>query len=110
METACKDLIRQRIMEKIREKENELKESYIKLKKTSSGNNSLLDDYKQHYDSIKDEKLKQIAVLSNIAEHLDKLVMNTTVLNEQTALLKQDQKIILDKLATIRYELDEITQ
>ena len=36
--------------------------------------------------------------------------MNTTVLNEQTALLKQDQKIILDKLSGIRYELAEITQ
>ena len=110
METACKDLIRQRIMEKIQEKENELKESYINLKKTSTGNNYLLDDYEQHYDSIRDEKLKQIAVLGNITEHLDKLLMNTTILNEQTALLKQDQKLILDKLATIRHELAEITQ
>jgi hypothetical protein len=110
MDIACNDLVRQRIMEKIQEKETELKESYINLKKNASGNNSLLDDYEQHYDYIRDEKLKQINVLSNIAEHLDKLVMNTTVLNEQTALLKQDQKIILDKLSGIRYELAEITQ
>ena len=33
MDIACNDLVRQRIMEKIQEKETELKESYINLKK-----------------------------------------------------------------------------
>lgn len=34
MDIACNDLVRQHIMEKIRNKENELRESYINLKKT----------------------------------------------------------------------------
>ena len=59
---------------------------------------------------FRDEKQKQIVVLSKIAEHLDKLIMNTTDINNQAAVLKEDQKIILDKLSTVRYELEEITQ
>ena len=113
MDIACNDLVRQHIMEKIRNKENELRESYINLKKTAIENkffSSVLDDYEKYYDYIRDEKKKQIVVLDKIAEHLDKLIMNTTVLNDQAAVLKDDQRIILDKLSNVRHELEEITQ
>ena len=113
MDVACNDLVRQRIIENIRKKENELRESYINLKKTAIENKffaSVLDDYEEYYNYIRDEKQKQIVVLSKIAEHLDKLIMNTTDINNQAAVLKEDQKIILDKLSTVRHELEEITQ
>jgi len=112
MDVACNDLIRQRIIEKIRSKENELKESYINLKKTAIENkffSSVLEDYEQYYDYIKDEKQKQIVVLNKIAEHLDKLIMNTSVLNDQASVLKDDQRVILERLATVKHELEEIT-
>jgi hypothetical protein len=112
MDVACNDLVRQRILEEIRNKENELKKNYSNLKKTAIENNhlsSILNDYTEHYKPIRDEKQKQIVILQKITEHLDKLIMNTIRSNDQAALLKNDQKNILEKLTLLKHELEEIS-
>jgi hypothetical protein len=113
MDIACSDLIKKRILEEILNKEAALNESYMDVKKTAIENKffaSVLDDYEQYYEYIKKDKIKQIVVLEEIAEHLDKLIMNTSVLNERASNLKNDQKMIIEKLTTVRHELNELTK
>ena len=43
-------------------------------------------------------------------EYLDRIIMNTSTLNDKSEILKKDQENILKKLASIRKELQEITQ
>jgi hypothetical protein len=113
MDIACNDLVKRRIIEEINKKEAALMESYIEVKKTAAQNNffaSVLSDYENYYEYIKNDKLKKIAMLEMIAEHLDKLIMNTSVLNDRASNLKNDQSQIIEKLASVRHELEEITQ
>jgi len=111
MDVACNDLIRQRIIQEIKNKETDLRERYINLKNADNNEEitSELNEYEKHYKPIRHEKQQQIGVLHKIAEHLDKLTTNTNSLNEQATLLKKDQKIILEKLATLKRELEEIS-
>jgi len=111
MDIACNDLVKRRLMEEIKKKEAALSESYINVKKTAIENKfftSVLEDYDQYYEYIKTDKLKKIAMLEMIAEHLDKLIMNTSVLNDRASNLKNDQSQIIEKLASVRQELNDI--
>lgn len=113
MEVACTDIIQKRILDEIKNRENVLRETYNNLKKTSVENkffNSVLVDYERYYNYIITEKKQQLNALKNISEYLDKLIMNTTELNNKGKLLKNDQVKILKKLASVREELLELTQ
>jgi len=113
MEIACSDLIKQRILQEIKKKEETLKESYINVKKQAVENKffqSVLDDYERYYKYIKTDKEKQIEVLQKIADHLDRLGIKTTTLNNKARTLKDDQKIVLEKLGNLRDELQELTK
>jgi len=113
MDTAIEDSFHLRIADEIKKREKILRNTYDDLKKTAIENKlfkSILDDYEQYYNYIRDEKQKQYNVLKTISEHLDNLIRNTDVLNEKGEMLKTDQTTILKKLASIRQELQDITK
>jgi hypothetical protein len=113
MDTACNDLIQTKILNEINKRKKVLRNTYDNLKKTSIENHffeSVLADYEQYYKYIKTDKEKQLLALQTISNYLNKLISNTDVLNKETTILKKDQENILYKLASVRKELEEITQ
>jgi len=105
------DMKNKNIIEKIKEKSNELTNTYKNVKKLASENalyNSVLEDYNEYYDNIIDERQKQYDAFKVISEHLDKLIMNTDGLNNKAYLMKEDQYNILQKLGDIREEMKTI--
>ncbi len=113
MDIACNDLIKRRIIEEIKNKKAALNKSYSEVKTIAVENKfftSVLNDYEQYYDYIKNDKLKKIEMLEMIAEHLDKLIMNTSILNKRADNLKNDQKHIIEKLTSVRQELNNLTK
>ena len=113
MNIGCKDIIHQRILTEIKNREKVLLDTYKDLKTTTVENkfyDSVLEDYEQYYKYIIAEKEKQILAFQTISEYLDKLITNTSVLDKTSETLKNDQANILKKLASIREELQNITQ
>lgn len=113
METAKQDIAKKYVLEEIKKREEILRKTYDNLKKTAVENKffkSVLDDYDQYYNYIKEEKQKQYNALKTISDYLDGLIANTDILNEQGEMLKTDQENILKKLASVRQELQDITK
>ena len=113
MQLACKDVIQKRIIEEIQKREKILLNTYKNLKATSNKNEifqSVLDDYENYYDNIKEQKEKQSFALKNISDYLENKISQTSDLNNQGEILKDEQLQILTKLDKLRNELDEITQ
>ena len=113
MNVARSDLVKKRIINEIKNKEALLLQTYNNLKKTKDENelyNSILEDYHKHYEYILDEKQKQYNALETIFEYLENLIHNTDILKEKGEILKNDQKNILEKLLSIRKEIQEITK
>jgi 5'-deoxynucleotidase YfbR-like HD superfamily hydrolase len=113
MQLACKDVIQKRIIEEIQKRENILLNTYKNLKATSSENEifqSVLDDYENYYNNIKEEKEKQSFALKNISNYLENMISQTLDVNNQGKILKDEQRQILTKLAKLRNELEEIAQ
>ena len=113
MDIGSKDILQQHILEEIQNREKILLDTYKNLKTTAIENkffNSVLEDYDQYYKYIISDKKKQILAFQTISEYLDRIIMNTSTLNDKSEILKKDQENILKKLASIRKELQEITQ
>ena len=113
METAKQDIAKKYVLEEIKKREEIIRKKYDNLKKTAVENKffkSVLDDYDQYYNYIKEEKQKQYNALKTISDYLDGLIANTDILNEQGEMLKTDQENILKKLASVRQELQDITK
>jgi hypothetical protein len=113
MQLACKDVIQKRIIEEIQKRENILLNTYKNLKAISSENEifqSVLDDYENYYNNIKEEKEKQSFALKNISNYLENMISQTLDVNNQGKILKDEQRQILTKLAKLRNELEEIAQ
>ena len=86
MQTACKDVIQTRIKDEIQKREKILSETYNNLKANAKDNDflqSVLNDYENYYSYIRAEKEKQYLAFKNIADYLDKLIMNTDILKEK---------------------------
>ena len=97
MQTACKDVIQTRIKDEIQKREKILSETY----------NNLNENY---YSYIRAEKEKQYLAFKNIADYLDKLIMNTDILKEKGEMLIKDKNDILAKITNIKKEIADITQ
>ena len=113
MQVACGDILRKNIEEKIKDRENNLRETYKDLKRTTLENKffqSILDDYENYYNYIIDQKQKQVIAFQEISDYLDKINSETSLTEEQMNELKADQKEILSKLSFIRHELEEIME
>jgi translation initiation factor 2B subunit (eIF-2B alpha/beta/delta family) len=113
MQLACKDVIQRRIVEEIRKRENILLNTYKTLQATANDNEifqSVLDDYEKYYDNIKEQKEKQSFALKNISDYLENKISETSDLNNQEEILKDEQRQILTKLDKLRNELDEIAR
>ena len=70
---------------------------------------SVLDEYNQHYNSIKEEKQKQQNALKTILEYLDNLRNDSNISKEDREMLKKDQENISKELSSIENELLEIS-
>jgi hypothetical protein len=113
MQTACKDVIQTRIKDEIQKREKILSETYNNLKANAKDNDflqSVLNDYENYYSYIRAEKEKQYLAFKNIADYLDKLIMNTDILKEKGEMLIKDKNDILAKITDIKKELADITQ
>ena len=113
MEIAKEDIKQKQINEEIKKKENLLKQTYANLKTGPEKNKilqSILDDYEEYYEYIRNEKKMQYNALKIIKEHLDNLLSSTDMLKENGEKLKKDQADILKKLISINNELQEIPQ
>ena len=113
MNVAKHDIVKKRVINEIKNKEALLLQTYNNLKKIKDENqlyNSILQDYQKHYDYILDEKQKQYNALETIFEYLENLIDNTDILKEKGEILKNDQKNILEKLLSIRKEIQEIQE
>ena len=113
MQTACKDVIQTRIKDEIQKREKILSETYNNLKANAKDNEflqSVLNDYENYYSYIRAEKEKQYLAFKNIADYLDKLIMNTDILKEKGEMLIKDKNDILAKITDIKKELADITQ
>ena len=111
-EVACQDLVKIKIDNEILRRKKILLDNFKELKKTKEENefyNMILNDYTAYYDFIKSEKHKQINQLEEIADYLENLKLTSSNLEDKTLTIKSDQLEILNKIKTIKEELDSIT-
>lgn len=111
MLVAYDDILQKKIEKEIQDRENDLRETYKDLQKTSLENKffqSVLDDYEKYYVFIVEEKEKQYNAFQVISDYLDGLTLQSCLTKEQMNQLRNDQKDILERLSFIRNELNEI--
>ena len=111
MDIADKDLVQQKITNEIKNREKLLKQTYDKLKTSAPDNDllkSVLNEYEQYYDSMREEKQKQQNALKIISEHLDNLGKDD-ISKEDREMLKKDKLDISRKISSIKDELQEIS-
>tara|TARA_Y100000389_G_C17158880_1_gene363358 strand:+ start:275 stop:619 length:345 start_codon:yes stop_codon:yes gene_type:complete len=109
---ACNDLIRQKIDFEIQKRKQSLLDNYKELKNNTEKNNmyeTILNDYNQYYEIIKKEKTNQLDQLNFILDYLENLKITSLDLEDKNYKIKQDQKVILEKINKIKQELQDIT-
>ena len=109
---ANNDLLQKKIIEEMKHKETELKETYKNIQKTALENKfyqSVLDDYEKYYNHIVEEKQQQYDALNNISNYLDNLLLESNIAKDKLKTIRDDQSDISNKLSQLRSELEEIT-
>ncbi len=111
MDIADKDLVQQKISAEIKNREKLLKSTYDKLKTSARDNDllkSVLNEYEQYYNSIREERQKQQNALEIIFDYLDNLEKDH-ISKEDREKLKKDKLDISRKISSLKDELQEIS-
>ena len=112
MEIAERDLKIILLKEAIRANKLFVIQKVKKLEKTQSENTflqTIYEDYRKYYDYMIEQKLKQKAQMKFLLEYLEKAIIDTGLSKSQVMRAKQEQNNILDRLDSVRSELEMLT-
>ena len=71
---------------------------------------NVYDDYLSHFKYIKEQKQKQYDALYKISEYIDKMTIDPTMTDLLLRQSKLDQHAILNKMKSIKKELDSMVK
>ena len=111
MQVGKDDIIKKNITEKIKECENLLLNNYLDMTKNVNEKQFLipiLKEYQDYYQLITQDNLKQINILNEIDEHLEKVKENSILSTEELFNLENDKKEILNRVKKLEKELETI--
>ena len=111
MEIGYKDNVYNKIKNEIIRKQVLLKEEETDIKIKTKENEFLetvLSDYNKYNHYIKGEKIKQYNALFEISQYLDKLMEQSYISKTRLEEIRFDKDKILQKINSVRLELDEI--
>ena len=112
MDVGCKDIIHNKLLTEIRERQQKLREEHKIIREKSKENaflGTVLNDYNRYNDYIRDQAQKKYDALLKISNYLDGLIEQSDLVKENLESLKFDKHHILGKISEVRAELDEIT-
>jgi hypothetical protein len=112
MDIFKKDMILQQIAAQIKQNKNNIGRGVGELYKIKDKNDSLrevYEDYKGYGDYIVNMKKDQEIQLLGILHYLEKNMLDSNLTDRMITEAKHEQQILLEKLKTVRNDLDEIT-
>jgi len=95
----------------INERKKMLVEKYKQLKKAKEENiyiEDIVDDYKQYYNYIIEEKTKQYEAMEILKKYLDNISIDIDVTEQQLNENKEDKKRLMREMKKIKNDLDEL--
>lgn len=113
MDVVNKDLLLKKIQCQIKKNKQNLVKDFKELEKTKSSNEFLKDIY-HDYDSYKKyivglKKDQEIQILS-LLHYLEKSMLEANLTERMVKEARNEEKILLGKLSSIRGELKDITE
>jgi hypothetical protein len=113
MDIFKKDMILQQIARQIKKNQNNIGQGVGELYKIKDKNDSLrevYEDYKGYKDYIVNMKKDQEIQILGILHYLEKSMLEANLTDRMVNEAKHEQQILLEKLKTVRNDLDEITE
>jgi hypothetical protein len=110
MSLAERDLALIKIESQIESKRKLLLEKRKKLEETAKTNEFLkmvLGDYATYYDKIENEKEKQINTMNMLNNYVKDIMKSGKLTDADIVRAKEDQRMLLQEIGSIRKELDE---
>ena len=107
------DNILYQIAQQIKKNQNNIGHSVGELYKIKDKNDSLrevYEDYKGYRDYIVNMKKDQEIQILGILHYLEKSMLEANLTDRMVNEAKHEQQILLEKLKTVRNDLDEITE
>ena len=101
------------LQSKLEERRQILLEQHRNLKKTTKENEFLEEvaqDYNKYYGFIKKQKEEQIAAFELINEYLEKIISDSKITETSLRTAKQEQSQIIERINSIRKELEDIME
>jgi hypothetical protein len=112
MTLAQRDIYLVRIETEMNKKKQFLLQKYKTLGEMEEDNEYLRllrNDYQHYYDYIQKEKQEQIDAMNMIKDHIDNLILEGHLTDEDLENTQNEQEKILDEIDNIKNSLDEIT-
>jgi hypothetical protein len=112
MQIACNDKNIENMLTIIAEKKKDLHEKYDQIQKSKEENiilSDILEDYKEYYDKMKDDKIRQYNVLDQLTQYLDEIALNEEMDQDMLRKLNNDQKKILEEMINIKKNIEHLT-
>ena len=110
---AVRDKNIQDLKRTIQERKQLLLEQHRKLKKTTKENEFLEEvaqDYNKYYGFIQKQKEDQIAAFELINDYLEKIISDSKITETSLRTAKQEQSQIIERINSIRKELEDIME
>ena len=101
------------LQSKLEERRQILLEQHRNLKKTTKENEFLEEvaqDYNKYYGFIQKQKEDQIAAFELINEYLEKIISDSKITETSLRTAKQEQSQIIERINSIRKELEDIME
>jgi hypothetical protein len=112
MQIACHDKNIEKMLTIISEKKKDLHEKYSQIQTSKEENiilNDILEDYKEYYDKMKNDKIMQYNGLDQLTQYLDEIALNEEIDQDMLTKLKDDQKKILQEMVIIKNKIENLT-
>ena len=113
MDILERDIKLKQIRSEIRKNKTHLLEQFAELETIKDGNKFLTnvhDDYKNYANYIKGIKKEQEIQILRLLHYLEKNMLEANLTEKMTREAMHEQKILLEKLDSVRSELKDITQ
>ena len=113
MDILSRDLKLKQIRSEIRKNKTNLLEQFAELETIKDGNlflKDVYDDYQNYADYIKGIKKEQEIQILRLLHYLEKNMLEANLTEKMTREAMHEQKILLEKLDSVRSELKDITQ
>ena len=101
------------LQSKLEERRQILLEQHRNLKKTTKENEFLEEvaqDYNKYYGFIQKQKEDQIAAFELINDYLEKIISDSKITETSLRTAKQEQSQIIERINSIRKELEDIME